>query len=431
MEELLNQLVEERAKVWHQGKEVLDRIHAAKKAVAKDPNADGPDAQDEETWSRINADLDRLDAEIAQLNDRVRGEKIADEARANVEHLIRPAEDPKPDMKGDESLVNWMRAGVSDEPSGPKKFDVNLAGLTVDRHGDGRYEIKDVLTTSDDPALVPTDFRRVLYEHLIENSAIRRTNVTIFPTTGGNPIEMPKTTKHPGGTVVSEGSAIPEDDPEFAQGTLNAHKYGDLVQIPTELLTDEGLPAGVLINYLARQTAQALANKQGAHFVTGTGSGQPEGFIVGGTHVGVTGGTGVSGAPTADDLIDLQYSVIEPYADRGFWILRRATVGTIRKLKDDNGQYLWAAGLNGAPNTILDRPYVSDPNMPAVATDATSISFGDFSTYFIREVANVRFERSDDFAFDKDVTTFRALQRVDGLLLDTTGAIKHFVGAAS
>ena len=43
----------------------------------------------------------------------------------------------------------------------------------------------------------------------------------------------------------------------------------------------------------------------------------------------------------------------------------------------------------------------------------------------------MRFERSDDFAFTSDLVTFRALLRTDGKLVDTTGAIKHYVGGAS
>lgn len=424
MEDLLNELIEERARVWHEGKDTLNRIQNARK------DGNDPDAQDEEKWSKINADLDRLDERIDQLNDRVKGDKVADEARSNAERFVRPPEDPKP--SGDDQLVAWMRAGVQDDRNAPRNFEVSLAGVERTLTPGGRYQIQDVLSVGDDDSLVPTDFRSALYEHLIENSAIRQTNVTILPTTGGNPLELPKTTSHPGATLVAEGSAIPANDPVFGQGTLNAHKYGVLVQVATELLQDEGLPSGVLVNYLARQTAQALANDQGPHFVTGTGSGQPEGFLVGGTHVGVTGGTGQAGEPTASELIELQYSVIEPYASRGWWIARRATIGQIRRLTDNNGQFLWGPGLNGGdPNTILDRPYVSDPNMPATGTSATSVSFGDFSTYFLREVANVRFERSDDFAFDKDMVTFRALQRVDGQLLDQTGAIKSYVGGAS
>jgi HK97 family phage major capsid protein len=59
------------------------------------------------------------------------------------------------------------------------------------------------------------------------------------------------------------------------------------------------------------------------------------------------------------------------------------------------------------------------------------VAFGDLSTYWVRLVNNVRFERSDDFKFDTDVVAFRCLIRGDGMLVDQSGAVKHFLGAAS
>ena len=57
--------------------------------------------------------------------------------------------------------------------------------------------------------------------------------------------------------------------------------------------------------------------------------------------------------------------------------------------------------------------------------------FGDFSQYFVRLAGGVRFERSDDFAFNTDLVTFRCLLRGDAALVDLTGAIKFFAGNAT
>ncbi len=79
----------------------------------------------------------------------------------------------------------------------------------------------------------------------------------------------------------------------------------------------------------------------------------------------------------------------------------------------------------------MGKPVLTDPNMPAVATTGKSVLFGDFSQFFIRLAGGVRFERSDDYAFNTDLVTFRALMRADSSLVDLTGAIKYFAGAAS
>jgi HK97 family phage major capsid protein len=116
--------------------------------------------------------------------------------------------------------------------------------------------------------------------------------------------------------------------------------------------------------------------------------------------------------------------------------MRDSTAAVIRKIKDSSGgagvgNYLWVPGLAGAPDTILGKPVVIEPNIAAVATSAKSVVFGDMSAYFVRIAGGVRFERSDEFAFQNDLVTFRAILRGDGILADQSGAVKVYVGAGS
>ncbi|MQA17308.1 MAG: phage major capsid protein [Pseudonocardiaceae bacterium] len=86
----------------------------------------------------------------------------------------------------------------------------------------------------------------------------------------------------------------------------------------------------------------------------------------------------------------------------------------------------------GSVGTLLGRPVYLDATVAdSGANDAKAVLFGDFSRYFVRMVRGIRFERSDDFAFDQDLITFRALLRADGDLVDQTGAVKHWVAAAA
>ena len=114
------------------------------------------------------------------------------------------------------------------------------------------------------------------------------------------------------------------------------------------------------------------------------------------------------------------------------WLMKDSTLAAVRKLKDTTNQYLWQPSVQvGVPDTLLGKPVVTDPNVAAVALSAKSVAFGDFSAYFVRQVNGVRFERSDDYAFNTDLVTFRALLRGDGLTVDQTGAIKVFTGNAA
>ena len=109
-----------------------------------------------------------------------------------------------------------------------------------------------------------------------------------------------------------------------------------------------------------------------------------------------------------------------------------ATVLAVRKLKDDNGQYLWVPGMvAGEQSTLLGRPVVTDTNMADPAASAKCILFGDCSAYMIRDVGSVRVERSVDYAFANDLVTWRFLFRTDGDTIDDTGAVKLYVSAAA
>ena len=68
--------------------------------------------------------------------------------------------------------------------------------------------------------------------------------------------------------------------------------------------------------------------------------------------------------------------------------------------------------------------------MPAVGLNAKSVLFGDWSSLVVRIAGGFRFERSDEFAFDADMTTFRALTRHGTVSVDAN-ALKSFVHAAS
>ena len=280
---------------------------------------------------------------------------------------------------------------------------------------------------------VPTSFYAQLQEHMLYNSAMRQTNAQILRTASGENLQVPKTTTHPTAAIITEGSTITESDAAFGQLTLGAYKYAFSTQISSELEQDSAID---LAAYLARRAGEALGNASGAHFVTGTGSSQPQG-IVPVASAGVTGGTGVTGAFTADNLIDLYYSVYPAYRNRGTWMLNDTALAALKKLKDGNGRYIFEpnSALDNAPlftgGVLMGRPVVSDPNMASPAVNAKSVLFGDFSTYMIREVNGVRAERSVDFAFQSDLVTWRFILRADGNLVDRTGAVKYFVGAAS
>lgn len=272
-------------------------------------------------------------------------------------------------------------------------------------------------------ATVPTTFYGQLMEHAIEVATMLTGGATSWTTTSGENIDVPVTVSHPQGAQVSEGGTIPTSEPAFGKRTLGNYKYGDLIDVPRELIEDTGVN---LEGYLARAAGWAVGNALGEKLITGTGTSEPAG-VVGSSTMGKTAGTLT---PTFDDVIDLFYSVIGPYRNRpqAAWVLNDTTAGYLRKLKDGNGNYIWQSSvIPGTPDMIEGKPVRADPFMPVMGANAKPLLFGDLASYVVRLVNGVRFERSDQFRFDTDVITFKAVIRGDGLLLDQSGAVKHLL----
>jgi HK97 family phage major capsid protein len=390
-------LLEERGKVWHEAKALIDSAEAEGRDFT---------AEEQEKYDRLTADLD-------SLSQRAERQREIAQRQADLEASV-PA--PAQRAEADNGVSERLRSFLTGETRG---FE-------------GRWSEARDLTKGSATAggnTVPTNFINRLYEHLIETATVASIS-TVITTDGGENIEMPVTTAHSTGALITEGSNITESDPAFAKRTLGAYKYAVLMQISSELLSDTGVD---LEGYLARQAGRAVGNALGADLAVGNGSSKPSGVAQTST-LGVTGANSVAGVFTADNLIDLYFSVIGPYRNSPScgWLMRDATLANVRKLKDTTNQYLWQPSYQaGLPDTLLGKPVYTDPNIAAVAATAKSVFFGDFSAYVTRLAGGVRFERSDEFAFNADLVTFRAIVRGDGILADQTGAVKHFAGGTA
>lgn len=414
--ELAKKLWERRTRAVNETRKILEQ--------AADDNRDlNPEEQD--TYERANAEIDALDTRMKAVLD---GEKRAKDTEESFSRL-----EGRPQERGHEErggISNELRAFCRGDKDAPRSFNINPNGPV-----NYRSLLKSV---SGSGTLVPTNMYDRLMAHLIENSGVMQAGPTVLNTSGGENIPVPKTTAHSGGTIVTEAGTIGTSEPTFGQVTLGAFKYGILMQVSRELIDDSGVD---LEGYLAMQAGRALGNALGAHLVIGTATTQPRGVAVdcGTAATGPLGVTGKFGTQSvagqgADLIIDTYHGVISPYRNSSAcaWLMADLTAAEVRKIKDSTGQYVWQPAVTvGDPDTILGKPVYIDPNVPAMGTANKSILFGDWSQYFVRLAGGIRFERSDEFAFNTDLVTFRALLRGDGALVDLTGAIKAFRGGTA
>jgi len=394
MSDYIRQQVEARAKAWEEAKALLDSAAAEKRDLS---------AEENQTYDRIMADLDQRAATI-------------DTIKASVERETRAAEA----MEGFEAQAK-TEARSTDEAE-------MIRSLAL---GDVRslsFEKRDILKSSTG-APVPTSFYNQVIDLARYVGPMLETSTTIN-TAGGENLQIPSLATRSTGTVTSEGNAIGESDMTFNSFiTLNAYKYSFLTQISREMVSDSGVD---ILGFLATQVGNSLGYAVNTALTTGTGTVQPTGIVTA-AGSGITGGTGVAGVFTADNLIDLVYSV--DVAGRTMpgtgWQMNGQTIGRVRKLKDSVGNYLFSPSLTAeARDLLLGYPIYENPAMANAATSAKSVIFGHLPSYYVRSVGGIRLDRSDDYAFQNDLITFRATFRVDGNLPQTSH-VKYFVGAAS
>ena len=249
----------------------------------------------------------------------------------------------------------------------------------------------------------------------------------VINTTSGEDLTIPTLGAYSTAALTAAAGTISASDPTYSSITLGAYKYSFLVPVSNELLTDAGFNISSLI---AEQAGNAIGYAVNAALTTGTGSSQPNGIATA-AGAGVTGGTGVDGGFTADNLIDLAYSVdgaTRRKASAGF-MANGQTIGAMRKLKDTAGNYLYQVGV-GYPDTFAGFSVVENPHVADIAVDADSVLFGSIDSYKVRVAGGLQVASSTDYAFNTDLTTWRFLIRLDGDLTHSSEVVK-FTGAAS
>nr|MDQ2875617.1 phage major capsid protein [Actinomycetota bacterium] len=401
MSDMAKQLRDRRMNVWEQAKAIA--------SVATEENRNlSPEEQG--TWDAQMEEMEKLDARIKSALEAEQRSKDADSAFNRLENRTIVPQSPYgngyhgqqagggivPGAPGGDASAE-LRAWLKGDPGTPRFFELRHDVAT---RGPVNFRTLSTLGSASGGNLTPTDFYDQLIAHLIEVSGVLQAGPTILNTAGGEVLQIPKTTQHSTVASAAQAGTIGQSDPTFGLAQLQAYKYGILLQVARELLDDSGVD---LVGYLAMQAGRAIGNKFGADLVTGTGTGQPTGFLPVAT-VGVTStNTGHSGALTYADLVNLEYSVIAPYRQSRscYWIAADKTIGNLRLITDLQGRPIWEPSMVlGSPDLLLGKPLVADPFMPAQTTGSASIAFGDFSQFFVRLVGPVRFERSDDFLFN-------------------------------
>ena len=385
------ELREKRAKAWDAAKQFLDAKRGADGMLSEEDTA---------TYDKMEQDVMNLGKEI---------ERLERQAAIDTE-LSKATSTPltgKPGAKmGKDEVEKTGRA--SDEYKGSFWNAMRVKApmpsvLNALQEG----------TDSEGGYLVPDEFERTLVEALEEENVFR-TLAHVIRTSSGDR-KIPVVASKGSASWVDEEGAYQESDDAFSQVSIGAYKLGTMIKVSEELLADSVFD---LEAYISKEFARRIGAREEESFFNGDGKGKPLGILAaaGGAEVGVTAASAT--AITADEVIDLFYSLKAPYRKNAVWVLNDATVKQIRKLKDTTGQYLWQPSLvAGTPDTILGRPVKTSAFMPTAAAGAKTIAFGDFKYYWIADRQGRTFKKLSELYAANGQVGFMGTQRVDGKLI--------------
>jgi len=380
------ELREKRAKAWDAAKAFLD---------AKRGNDGLISAEDTATYDKMEADVMNLGKEIDRL-ERQQALDLELSKAVNTPITMKPngGMEMKTGRATDEYKAAFWKALRS-----KNSFDIQNA-LQIGTDSEGGY-------------LAPDEFEKVLIQALEEENLFRSLAKIINTSSGDKkiPIVASKGTA----SWVEEEAPIPESDDSFGLVSIGAFKLSTMIKVSEELLNDSVFN---LEAYIAKEFARRIGAKEEEAFFIGDGSGKPTGIFnaTGGATLGVTAATAT--AITADEIIDLMYSLKSPYRKNAVFVTNDATVKVIRKLKDGNGQYIWTPSLvAGTPDTILNKPVKTSAYVPTIASSAKTIAFGDFGYYWVADRQGRSFQRLNELYAATGQVGFKATQRVDGKLI--------------
>lgn len=376
----VQELIEKRAKAWEMAKEFVN--------THEDKNGN-LSAEDAAVYGKMEDDIEEL---TNSINRQQRAERREHE-------LLKPVNSPitgKPYMGESQGMV---KMGIASDEY--RKAMLNALRSNFRQVSDILQEGVD----ADGGYLVPVEYDGRLIE-VLEHENIMRALATVITTSGERKINIASSA--PAASWIEEGAQLNFGDATFEQKNLDAHKLHVAVKVTEELLFDSAFD---LESHIIKRFGMALGNAEEDAFLNGDGTHKPSGIF----HS--SKGGKLSGTLTADvksdDVLDLVYALKRPYRKKASFIMNDKTLAQIRKLKDNNGAYIWQPSYqSGEPDKVLGYSIYTSAYAPE-----GFISFGDYSYYNIGDRGQRSFQQLRELFAGNGMIGYVAKERVDGILV--------------
>lgn len=358
------------------------------------------DAGDLEAYNKMDADIDKLDAEIK-----------AEEKQQIREDALKQIPEPAKGKAEPEDKAPKQKVTATAEYK--TAFFHAVRGGMNSLTGEERKILTDAMSTGAESGgmlVMPEEMESAVRALLAKQVVMRRLASTLTLTADR---KIVLASSYGAASWIGENGAYPKVDDSYGTVTIGNHKLGKIIQVSEELIHDSEFD---LTGLISTSFGRSFAEGEEDAFLNGDGTGKPKGVLVD-AQTGVTAAAAT--AITADELLDLFYSLKPGYRQNATFLMSDGAEKILRKLKNaTTGDYMWQPGLTSdQPNTLLGRPVAVSDFMPTVAASAKAIAFGDFSQYTIKDTLGMQMQVLDQLYAENGQVGFKGNERTDGKLI--------------
>lgn len=357
---------------------------------------------------------------ITDLPSKAEVAKLVPEALANGERVSKLYNPHAPGAMGDHIDINsigqFAQLVVKDAKSSLSHTDDEAKLFEQLRKVQAQY-------ASDDPGaagfLIPETLRSEILQLALEQAVVRGRASVITLSSKTLDIPYVDVTTHSGSLFggmiffwTEESGTITSTEARFGRVRLEANKLTGGARIPNELLSD----APALGSWLNMAVPQGLAHYEDQAFLTGSGVGEPLGFVGSDAEIAVTRDT--ASQVNSADIFNMYARMLPQSLGSAVWVINQTVLPQLLALTIDVGTGGSAIGL---VQQIGDSPFMSLLGRPIIITEKVAalgtlqdVNFLDFSYYLIGDRQAVSMDTSQHSRFMQDEIELRIIERVDG-----------------
>ncbi|MGW4856992.1 phage major capsid protein, partial [Streptomyces sp. NPDC004288] len=351
-------------------------------------------------------DLNRMVAEETQkqLANYLREKDVDGD---NADRIKRLPLDPQ-NKRGNTRMLTSYGQGAAHNPNAPgatidAKFNsavdylntiwhLNTAPDNLARLAELRNAASSV-SPADGGFLVPETLRSQLLEIALEKAVVRP-NATVIPMDSARvpfpAIDVSSNASSVFGGMVAywgeESAALTDANPKFLRIELDAKKLTGLSVVPNELLQDSAISFSALIERLWPLT---LAFEEDSKFMTGTGVGEPLGFL-GSANSAAVAVPAESGQPSAtivyENVVNMYARMLPSSLNNAVWLVSPDAIPQLYTMAlsvGTGGNSVFIVNAAGpGPATLFGRPIIVSEKANTLGSRG-DIAFVDLTYYLV------------------------------------------------